>query len=302
MALISGAKTPARGLVLSALITVQVLFGMNYVISKMVIDVFPSLVWASFRIIVATVVMMMVALLSGRPSPRGRDFFVPLIGLALLGTIINQTSFLIGLHYTTSTNSALLNTLIPVFTLLVVTLRGQEVLTRRKSFGFLLAFGGVLVLRKIEDFSLSNQTLRGDLLTVLNCLSYGCFLSYGKNFMQKYDRIWITAWMFLYGSIGITLMALPQWSRFHMPELNTTLLWCMAFAVIGGTLLTYFLNIWALAYTKSSSVAIFIYFQPIVAVTLAFFWLGQGITVRMVIACLFIFSGLGLTLFAPRQT
>jgi len=283
-------------LVFTALIIVQILFGMNYVISKVILDSFPSLVWASIRIILATLVMFGVALISGRKSPRGRDYFVPLIGLALLGTIINQTSFLVGLHYTTSTNSAILNTLIPVFTLLIVSIRGQENTTPQKVTGFFTAFLGVLVIRKFEDFSLSSTTLVGDLLTILNCVSYACFLSFGKNFMSRHDRIWTTAWLFLYGSLGIFLISLPQWMNFAWPIMTPRLEWCMVFAVLGGTLLTYFLNFWALAYAKSTSVAIFIYLQPIVAAALAFFWLGQPITGRTLTSALLIFLGLLLVL------
>src|SRR5689334_19622890 len=112
--------------VLNTLILIQVLFGINYVTSKIVVDHFPPLVWASIRIIISTAIMFGIALSSGRPSPRGRRFFGPLVVYSLLGIIINQGSFLVGLRYTTSTNSAILNTLIPVFTLMIVTLRGQE--------------------------------------------------------------------------------------------------------------------------------------------------------------------------------
>src|SRR5688572_149907 len=114
-------------MVLAALIAVQILFGVNYVVSKIVVGVFPPLVWASIRIIISSAVMVAFALATKRKHPvGGAQFFVPLIFYALLGTIINQASFLVGLSYTTSTNSAILNTLIPVFTLLVVTVRRQE--------------------------------------------------------------------------------------------------------------------------------------------------------------------------------
>lgn len=287
--------------VIAALITVQVLFGMNYVISKVVVDAFPPLVWASFRIIVSTAIMIAVAVLLKKPHPKpSASFFKPLIAFALLGIIINQVSFLVGLRMTTATNSAVLNTLIPVFTLLIVTLRGQERLTFTRFTGFICALAGVLVIRRIEDFSLSNSTMIGDLLTVLNCLSYGFFLSYSKTFLEKHDRVWTTAWLFLYGSVGITALAIPGWSTFQWPRMTPLLLGCMIFAIIGGTLLTYFLNIWALARAKSSSVAIFIYIQPIVTAALAWVWWGRMVTPRTIVSCALICLGLLLALYRPR--
>lgn len=291
-----GTQTSPR-LVLAALITVQVLFGINYVVSKIVVGAFPPLVWASIRIIISSVVMVTVAIFTGRKHPKGgARFFGPLVFYALLGTIINQASFLVGLSYTTSTNSAILNTLIPVFTLLIVTIRGQEPMTARRAVGFVCAFAGVLVIRKVEDLSLSNATLIGDMLTILNCLSYGLFLSFSKKFLEAHDPIWTTAWLFIYGSVGITGLAIPDWLTFEWPTMNPNLWAAVIFAVLGATLMTYFLNFWALAHAKSSQVALFIYLQPVVASLIAWIWLGEVITLRTVMASGCIFVGLVLAI------
>lgn len=295
-------KKPSPILVLVALISVQVLFGLNYVFSKVVVDAFPPLVWASVRIIISTIIMFAIAIPFAGPSPRGKKFFLPLIVFSLLGIIVNQSSFLVGLRYTTSTNSAILNTLIPVFTFMIVTLRGQEKMTWRRGLGLISAFVGVLILRKIENFSLSDQTLLGDSLTILNCLSYGFFLAFSKNFLENHSRIWATTWLFLYGSVGLTLLALPDYTHFQMPELNNTLVSCMIFGILGATLLTYFLNFWALAYAKASSVAIFIYLQPVVAAALAWFWRGETITLRTIVSSLLIFVGVLLVLYRPHPS
>jgi drug/metabolite transporter (DMT)-like permease len=281
-----------------ALILVQILFGINYVVSQVILRDFPPMVWASLRIIIASSIMTLIAVL-WKPKARpkfDRSFLVPLLAFTLLGTIINQSAFLKGLSFTTATNSAILNTLIPVFTLLIITLRGLEPLTLNRKIGFLLSFVGVLAMRKIESFTLSDKTVQGDLLTILNCASYGLFLSYSKDFLHKYDRVWVTAAMFMLGSLGITLLALPEWSQFQWPEMQAPLIGSMAFSIFGGTLITYFLNNWTLSYSTSSSVAIFIYLQPIVAGSLAWLWFDQPITARMVISSLLILVGVLMVL------
>jgi drug/metabolite transporter (DMT)-like permease len=293
----SAAAAPRPILVLLALLAVQVLFGSGYVVSKVLVGVFPPLVWASLRILVSTGLMVGIATAMRRRSPQGwHQFFKPLIGFALLGMIINQSSFLVGLKHTTSTNSAILNTLIPVFTLAVVTIRGQERLTPFRAAGFVLALAGVLIMRKVEEFTLSDETFLGDLLTVLNCLSYALFLSFSKPFLEKHDRVWTTAWLFVYGSLGISLLAIPDYLTFSWPQMTPTLWWCAAYAVIGTTLLTYFLNFWALSHAKSSSVALFIYLQPPIASLVAWAWLGEPVTLRSVTASLLIFMGMLLGL------
>lgn len=293
-----GADSPF--IVYGALVLVQVLFGLNYVISKLVVDSFPPLVWASLRITVASVAMLAVCLIFRRQSfPRGgRRFFVPMIGFALLGSVINQGSFRVGLRHTTATNSAVLGTMIPVFTLLVVTIRGQERLTVWRSLGFLSALAGVLTLRGIHEFTLGSSTLVGDLLILLNCLSYALFLSFSKKFVENQDRVWVTTWLFIYGSVGLTALAWPDWMSFRWPAMSPLLIGCMAFAIVGGTLLTYFLNVWTLARVRSSSVAIFIYLQPVVAAALAWAWFGQDPTPRTMGAMALICMGMLLGLYS----
>lgn len=293
---------PSGFAVIAALIGVQLCFGSNYVVSKVVVSHFPPLVWAGTRIAISTVVMFTVCFLSGRRRPElNREFLVPLIGLSLMGTILNQASFLVGLSLTTSANSAVLNTLIPVSTLLIVTIRGQEPLNWKKAVGFLLAFMGVLVIRKFEDLRFSDSTFIGDLLTVFNCVIYACFLSFSKKFLAKHDALWVTAFLFLYGTVGLNLLAIPSWLKFTPPILDAHLLWIACFAIVFGTLVPYFLNFWALKHAKPSQVALFIYLQPIIAATVAFFWLGETITVRTVISSLFIFSGLFMALVGSYQ-
>ncbi len=294
---VSSVNTPARPaslMIAAGLVLVQILFGMNYVVSKIVVGVFQPLVWASLRLILSTLLLgFLLKFVLRRPHPaKTREFFLPMIGLSLLGVIINQASFLVGLKLTTSTNSAVLNTLIPVFTLMVVTIRGQELLTTKRVVGLLCALSGVLVLRKIENFTISDQTFVGDLLTMLNCLSYALFLSFGKRFMSKFDPIWVTFWLFTYGSVGMTLLAVPQWLQFTMPVFTGHLIAACLFAVFGATLLTYFLNFWALAYAKPSQVALYGYLQPIVAASFAWLVFSEPLTLRMVFSSALIFVGM----------
>ena len=56
-------QAPSPFLIYGALILIQVLFGLNYVVSKVILQAFPPLVWASFRIIIASIVMLSVSFL-----------------------------------------------------------------------------------------------------------------------------------------------------------------------------------------------------------------------------------------------
>jgi len=290
------------------LLAVQVLFGVNYVVSKMILGYFPPLVWAVIRMALAATVMLSVLSVTRRHLyPKdGWKFYGPLALLSVFGIILNQSLFLLGLKHTTATNSAVLNVLTPVFTMLIMTLRGHErrdASRYRRYFGFFLAFAGVLAIRKIEEIKFSNETFLGDFLTILNCLSFSIFLTISQKFFQAHDRLWSTAWMFIYATIGIGLMSAGSWSGFVFPPMTWELGVAIFFAVVGATVLTYFLNAWALTYANPVHVSLGIYIQPVIAALLAWSMFDEKITVRTALSSLLIFVGLFLVLVrGPNPT
>lgn len=306
-----GANDPARALhgrapsaarLTGALILVQVLFGAHYYASKIVLDAVAPLAWASVRS--GTTALLLVAAataLRPRAFPKlTRAFVVEALGLSALGIVLNQACFLAGLARTTSTNSAILNTTVPLFTLGLATLFGHERLTPRKAAGLLVALAGVLLLTDLDRLALTSGTFVGDLLTLANCVSYAAFLALGKRFVERHDPLWATAIFFTLGALGLGLVSAGDWARFALPPLTGRLVGAGVFAIVGGTFAAYLLINWVLAYVPASRVALFIYLQPVVATILGVRFLGETITWRTVAASALVFLGLVLSSADPR--
>ena len=175
-------------------------------------------------------------------------------------------------------------------------------LTVNRLLGFAAALAGVLVLRRVEAMSFSDTTLVGDVLTVLNGLSYAAFLTVSKRFVETQDPIWFTAWLFIFGAIGLTALAIPDYRATPWPVLTPATIGGIAFAIVGATIVAYLLNVWALARTRSTSVALFIYLQPVVVALLAWQYRGEPITLRTVLASVLIFAGLLLAISRSSRT
>ena len=278
-----------------ALIVVQVLFGVNFITSKIVMQSIPPLLWSSMRVVFSAIGLLILALFSGKPSPAfTKENFRPLAYFAFLSMIVSQTAFQAGLSLSTATNTAIINTLTPVFTLLFVIFSGKESLSWKRFIGFVCAFGGVLAIRGVENYSLSDQTFIGDALTLLNCLGFGLFLTVSKRYVETHDALWTTAWIFILGSVGLIILSIPSLQGFEFPVMTAELLGCMVVSIFGSTLLAYYLNMWALAYLNSSLVALFIYLQPVVASLLAWMIFGEIITIRTIASSLLVFAGIVL--------
>ena len=66
--------------------------------------------------------------------------------------------------------------------------------------------------------------------------------------------------------------------------------------VVFCTVLPYFLNSWALARADALRVAIYVFFQPVIASLLAVLILKESVSLRAGIAALLIFAGLGTSI------
>ncbi len=277
----------------AALITVQLLFGINYLASKHVVGTLDPAAWASLRAVSALAILAVLARAGGHRLPRGRDLWY-LGGCAMLGVTLNQILFLEGLSRTTPAHSSLICSQIPLFTLVAAVLLGQERLTPRKVAGLVLGMAGVAVLLEVDRLALDARYLVGDLLTLANALSYGTFIALSGRVMRRHDPVGATTAIFAFGAAGILLYGGPELVRAPLGSLDGITVAAMTFTILGATVGTYFLNLWALRHTHASRVALYVFLQPVVATTLSVLILGEPLTWRLLTAGALVLAGLSL--------
>ncbi len=286
-----------------ALLTVSLAFGMHYYWGKVVVHALPQqawpLGWAAIRAAAAALVMGAIALALGRWRLPVRDL-PKVAGLACFGVVTNQVLFITGLKYTTPTQSALINTTIPVATLALSRLLGHEALSWRKTLGIALALAGagwLLVPRAAGE----DLHWRGNALCFANAISFSMFLALSRPFMRRSDAVAATAWLFLFGAVGIGLAAFRAFPGLSLGAVPPRIWAYGASIVLFGTVLTFFLNNWALRQAPASMVAAYIYLQPLVAAATSWAWLGERLGWGVGIATILIFSGVALGTLIPER-
>ncbi len=283
----------ARAVPIAALVLVQMIFGFNYAASKVILTQFPPVLWGGMRLMIAAILMFLASFVIVPKEQRrvDREFLGKTFLYGLIGIAANQAFFLIGLKHTTTINSAILNTTTPIFTLLFAILAGAEKLTINRAIGFVFAVMGAMVIRRFEDFQMTSETFMGDVFTLLNCAALALFFIISRQFLKKNSPFWATAWMFLFGSIILLAISVPDFSHAVPAVVSNSLIIAMVYNILFATMLTYFLNAWTLTKVSPSQVAIFFYFQPVIAVVNAWYSLGELPTPRVILAMVLIFSG-----------
>ena len=290
----------------SMLLLIQVLFGINFFTSKVIVGVMDPILWSNLRFFIAGVLMLLVTLATGRKHPKvDKEFLYALVPLSTLGMALGQGLFLFGLKHTSSVNTAVLTTTIPILTLVIVVARKQEELTMKKLVGFGLAFLGVVLIRDLSKASFESSSFFGDLMVFMGAMCFALYLSFGKGFLRKYDNLWITTYMFL---TSAALMAVFNASKIFtflsnlqsspgLESYSTLFVTCVLYTIIGATLLTYFLNNLVLAKAPPAHVALSIYFQPVVAGVFGWWFLDESIGARTIFCSFLIMMGLVVSIY-----
>ena len=277
-----------------ALFGVQLMFGTWPIVGKVALRSMSSTSLVALRLVGASVAFMLLQVKLGQFRKIPRRDLAWLMLCSLLGVALNQLLFIKGLALTTVINATLLGTTIPVFTLVVSIAFGYDRISLRRTLGIVLAASGVIFLVNPLRADFSAQTNTGNLLIVANCLLYGAYIAISKDLFKRYGALNVITWMFCIGSLVILPVGAYAVSGDHLQRLPASVWLAVIYIILVPTLTAYYLNAWALTRVSPSTVATYIYLQPLIAFGLAPWFLGESFNSRIFIASLLIFAGVGV--------
>lgn len=273
------------------LLFVQLTFSGMHVLGKIVLEHLDPFALAAIRVVVATPVLLLFAWRHDRCRPTARDLPV-LALLGLLGVCLNQLLFITGLQRTTATNSAILMTSIPVFAVgLGAALRIERV-GRARLLGVGLSVLGALVVLDPRSFSLARDSSVGDLLVLLNCLSYAAFLVLQRPVLERLPWRTVLAWAYLFGGALVLLVGWPELGMAATSSYPPSVGWGVTYIALFPTILGYTLATWAVRRSTPTVVAAYTTLQPLGTALLALPLLGEQPSGRQLAGFLLIAVGL----------
>lgn len=226
-----------------------------------------------------------------RAWPASRD-----IGLfftcAMLGVALNQGLFLVGLSHSTPMNAGLIMSLIPVFTFGIAALVRQERFSFTRALGIFIALLGVVPLLFTEGLRGLGAHGVGNLLMVANGACYSCFLVLTKVLTRRYPSMVIAAWAYIWSFVAVPFFVMGQ-SLLPAPEASAAL-WSLVYILVIPTVIAYLLNLFALARVRASTVAVYVYAQPIIAGLASWLVFDERPTLAMLFAAPALFVGIWL--------
>ncbi len=261
------------------------------IVGKIALRALPSVALVAFRVAGAALAFILIGAIRGRVGRIQKRDWPLLVVSSLLGVVLNQWLFVKGLSLTTVINATLLGTTIPIFTLLVSIALRTDRASLRRILGILLSAGGVVYLIGPGSVEFSSATRLGDLLIVTNSLCYGTYIAISKDLMTRYSALTVISWIFIVGSIATVPAAAINISHVPLANVSATVWVAIVYIVVVPTVGAYYLNAWALGRVPPSTVAVYIYLQPLIAFSLAPLLLGEKLNWRTIVAAVLIFAG-----------
>jgi drug/metabolite transporter (DMT)-like permease len=284
-----------------ALIAVQLMFGTWPIVGKIALRSISSTGLVALRIGGAAIALTLLRrqLSKLRTLPK-RDVWW-LLFLSLLGVVWNQLLYVKGLSLTTAINAVLLSTTIPVCTLVISLFLGIDKLSLRRFIGIALAAAGVIYLVNPSRADFSGGTMAGNLLIVANSLSYGAYIALSKDLFQRYGALNVITWIFLIASLIVVPIGFVDLRHLDTATVAPIVWGAVIYTILIPTVAAYYLNAWALARVSPSTVAAYIYLQPLIAFGLAPVVLGERWNSRTLIASALIFTGVAVVTKRARS-
>ena len=287
-----------------ALIPAQIFFGSLPVIGKVVLAVLPPMILVGIRVAITALVLFIIQAFRRRIWLKEKGDYWRFAVLSLFGVVLNQLLFISGLSLTKASNTSLLAVLIPVFALTVGSVAGFEKLTSKKIIGIILAAAGVIYLINPRNASFSSETTIGDILIICNCLAYGIYVATSKSVITRNGTFRSMMWVFVFASIVCVPLGVVSISKIDVSSVSGNIWLLSVYIAIGATAAPYLLNAWALSKVNPSTVAVFVYLQPLIGFILAVIFLGEHIDSTFLVAAGLIFIGVFLVTrkFVPSET
>ena len=291
-----------RNLALIGATIVSIIYGVTFTIAK---DVMPLYIDAFGFILLrvgGSVILFWLVWLFMPKEKIALNDFPRIVTAAFFGVALNMLTFFKGLSLTSPISAAVIMVSTPMIVLTLSAIIMKERMQKRMVFGIVLGLIGTafLILYGKSIGSATNAGL-GNFLVLVNAISYGFYLIIVKKLMDKYNAFTFVKWIYLFGFIMVLPFGWSQFQTVNWALVPMDICWKIGFVVVFSTFLTYLLNLLSMKELKPTTVAVFIYLQPLFATIFAISLGKDELSLVKIGSAILIFGGVYLVTIKKRE-
>jgi drug/metabolite transporter (DMT)-like permease len=281
----------------SALMLASVVFlwGSSFTLLKLGLEEIPPVTLAFLRFLIVLPFFMTLVYFQNKTKlsrcvlERWKIFSM----LGLTGITLYHIFQNFGLQLTTASHSSLMISMNPVLIALLGRFYLKEQMTLKRVLGVTLAFFGVVLVIRPFEFQLNPKGVVGDLLSLGAALSWAFYSVLSKRVLFELDVNKVTLFSIVFG----VLFLFPSMFIFERPVLPVSA-WNWVLLLILGLFcsgLAYLFWIKALKSVTTTEAGVFLFFLPVVSVSVAHLVLSEPLDLLFGMGALLVMVGVALT-------
>jgi len=276
---------------ISELIFLSAIWGSSFLFLRLTSPVFGPIFLIEMRVLSGLAVLLPLVLFLGKRAEFQKHWKM-IATVSLMNMAIPFCFFAFSAVYIGAGLLSIINATVPIFSACVAYVVYKERLSRSSLLGLLIGFLGVVVLMFNPDESFGSSGWLAILSALLACLLYGTAINLTVNNLQGVSGLTITA-----GGLFVSSLVLLPFAFWARPEvLPVGNIWWSVFAL--GIVCTGFgfVMFYRLIDRIGAGRAIMTtYLIPVFSILWGNIFLGESVTLIMVVGCILVLLGVGLT-------
>ena len=276
---------------ISELLFLSAIWGSSFLFLRLTSPVFGPIFLIEMRVLSGLAVLLPLVLFLGKRAEFQKHWKMIAI-VSLMNMAIPFCFFAFSAVYIGAGLLSIINATVPIFSACVAYVVYKERLSGSSLLGLLIGFLGVVVLMFNPDESFGSSGWLAILSALLACLLYGTAINLTVNNLQGVSGLTITA-----GGLFVSSLVLLPFAFWARPEvLPVGNIWWSVFAL--GIVCTGFgfVMFYRLIDRIGAGRAIMTtYLIPVFSILWGNIFLGESVTLIMVLGCILVLIGVGLT-------
>lgn len=293
--------TPANPIAVAiAYALVCVVWGSTYLFIKIGVEVLPPYLLGAVRFTIAGAVMLAVALATGRRLPRDPRVVAHAVLVGILLLVMGNGFLNTAQQHLSTGLAALLLTTVPLWnTVLAMIGQNHERLAPLGWAGLVIGLAGVAIL--VKPFESIESSWLGVAIVLLSALSWSLGTVHARRRLAHVDAFTVSA--IENGAAGPLMFLVHLATEGDRVAVWNGQAWlAVLYLALVGSLVGFTAFAFIAAHMSSSKVGTYTYVNPVVAILLGWWILGEGVTWRLLIGGATILTGLALVYFSRVRT
>jgi len=272
-------------------------WAINFSFIKIALREFSPLGFNGLRLVLASLMLILVLLVSKEGFSHVRSNFWKLCILGIIGNTIFQLLFIHGLNWTTASSTSIVMAMTPVFVALLSTSIKQERLHWAAWMGILVSFVGFyfVITKQAGAFHFSWLSLRGDLMIFLGNFLWAIYTVFSKPLLDKISPLKLTAVTMAFGAVFYLPFAAKDITEIQWGKISFQAWAALVFSALFVLAIGYVIWYASVKRVGNSRTAIYGNITPVFTVVFAYIFLAESITLLQAGGALIILMGVYLT-------